>query len=502
MLGMMTRGRAMMGAVYARLAVLALLGSMLAGCVSQALLNKPLAESTAAGAPGETLYSGGYRFGTSGTNDSSAETIVILALSGGGTRSAALSYGVLKGLRDTTIVVGGRERRLLDELDLISSVSGGSMIAAYYALKRDRTFPNFESDFLHRDIDAYVYGIYLLPWNWAWLFDPNYGTNDAMQQVYDRLLYHGATYRDLAQRGQPLLMIQATDISFGNHFSFNQETFDILCSDLASLPVSRAVAASAGVPILFTPITLQNYTDRCGNRGPAWLTRAMAEHDPFSRQRAVAASMSNYLDGRRARYVHLLDGGVADNLALRGVINGILALGNQADRTGPMGLLHARRLLLISVDGQGQSDDSWARSRTVTGLSQILNSVSGAQMNNYNFETMILARQIMNDLAVELAASRCREARVIDGHRCDDVRSYFAPLGLSYIADPERRRRLQLTPTALTLPRATTDELTALGEAQVHASPVIAEFIRSVASDTAPERPPPRARRAVTQAPR
>ena len=55
---------------------------------------------------------------------------MVLSFSGGGTRAAALAYGVLQGLRDTTIAVDGKSRRVLDEVDYVSSVSGGSFTAA------------------------------------------------------------------------------------------------------------------------------------------------------------------------------------------------------------------------------------------------------------------------------------------------------------------------------------------------------------------------------------
>jgi len=209
-------------------------------------MNQPLAPEALAPEGSRTITTGGYRLASLASNDTSSDMLVVVAFSGGGTRSAALSLGVLKGLRDTAVHSGGRDRRLLDEIDIISSVSGGSMIAAYYGLHREGVFTDFETDFLRRDINAEVYGIYLLPWNWRWLVDPLYGTNDAMQAIYDRHMYHGATFADLQQRGRPLLLIQASDISFGTVFTFTQDQFDVLCSDLSRMPVARAVAASAG----------------------------------------------------------------------------------------------------------------------------------------------------------------------------------------------------------------------------------------------------------------
>ena len=71
-----------------------------------------------------------------------------LAFSGGGTRAAALAYGVLEALRDTEIVIDGERLRLLDEVDTISGVSGGSFPAAYYGLFGDQIFEDFEQRFL------------------------------------------------------------------------------------------------------------------------------------------------------------------------------------------------------------------------------------------------------------------------------------------------------------------------------------------------------------------
>jgi len=84
----------------------------------------------------------GERIGqtTAGAGGRSDNLLVGLAFSGGGTRASALSYGILEALRDDTINLDGHERRLLDEVDIISSVSGGSFTVAYFGLFGDRIF--------------------------------------------------------------------------------------------------------------------------------------------------------------------------------------------------------------------------------------------------------------------------------------------------------------------------------------------------------------------------
>jgi len=100
-------------------------------------MNEPLKQPMLNNGP-VGISVGGYRSSTLPDNDSSNQLLVLLASSGGGKRSAAFSYGVLRGLRDFTIDVNGRERHLLDELDTYAAVSGGSFPAAYYGLYRDR----------------------------------------------------------------------------------------------------------------------------------------------------------------------------------------------------------------------------------------------------------------------------------------------------------------------------------------------------------------------------
>jgi len=342
------------------------------------------------------------------------EIVFIMAFSGGGKRSAAFAHGVLRGLRQIPVVENGRTRSLLDELDYIASVSGGSFPAMHYGLYRDKSFETFPSEFLKVDVNAFIYGTYLLPWNWEWLVNPFYGTNDRMAEVYDRLMFHGATYADLLREGLPVISVNATDIANGISFSFTQPTFDLLCSDLSTFPVARAVAASNGFPVLFSPITLTSHTPDCrGVRPPTAAPAEWAEiSDDLSRRALLARTANRYLDPERTKYVHLLDGGISDNLALRGVVNGGIALDETSDTFRRVAMT-ARRVLVLSVDGQSAPDPALSKQRVVTGLSQIFGAVSSTQIDAYNFETLILTDSELGQLVRSLSKVRCAQARVM-----------------------------------------------------------------------------------------
>lgn len=443
----------------------------LTGCATLSS-NAPIAPAALRDGPGP-ISSGGYRLSALQDTSGASDVLVLLSFSGGGKRSSAFGYGVLKGLRDFSIPVKGAQTRLLDAVDMIASVSGGSFPAAYYGLHRDRIFTDFDKDFLDRNIEGYIWGTYLLPWNYRWLFDSSYGTNDRMADIYDRLMFHGATYADLMRKGRPMISINATDVDHELAFSFSQDQFDLICSDLSSFPIARAVAASNGFPVLFTPITLESHRAACGNRVPAWVARETGS-DPLSRSNQLAASARRYLDPHATRYVHLMDGGIADNLAMRGIINAIVVL--TAGEAGAMDLTHIRRILLISADGQAANDAASARNPLLSSIGQIFNAVSGTQIDSYNFETLMLAKTEIESLRDAIRKARCARAPSLEGHACGDVESYLVHLSLSDISDPAIRSRLQAIPTGLTISAADKDALIAAGEREVRDSAVLAQF--------------------------
>jgi NTE family protein len=435
--------------------------------------NQPLPQN----AQGTPEFSGGYAL-LPLLQRPQGEIVFIMAFSGGGKRSAAFAHGVLRGLRQIPVVEDGRTRSLLDELDYIAAVSGGSFPAMHYGLYRDKSFETFPSEFLKVDINAYVYGTYLLPWNWEWLVNPFYGTNDRMAEIYDRLMFHGATYADLLRKGLPVVSVNATDIANGISYPFTQPSFDLICSDLSSFPVARAVAASNGFPVLFSPITLISHTPDCrGVRPPTAAPAEWAETaDQLSRRALLARIANRYLDPERTKYVHLLDGGISDNLALRGVVNGGIALDDTSDAFRRVAL-KARRILVLSVDGQSAPDPDLSKQRVVTGLSQIFGAVSGTQIDAYNFETLVLTDSELRNLVENVRKVRCAQARVIEGYNCDDVHGALVHISLASIPDPQERQRLQAIPTGLTIPDQDVDALVSAGEQLVQHNATIRGLI-------------------------
>ena len=186
----------------------------------------------------------------------SGRLLMILTFSGGGTRAAAFSYGVLQELAAMRIGTGSQERPLLREIDLISSVSGGSFTAAYYGLHRDKIFDDFEDVFLRKNVQTRLLLETLRPLNWLrW---KRLDRSQLAARYYDRTIFGGANFGDMRRPGGPEIVINATDLSSGGRFPFSPQVFAFICSDLDSYPVADAVTASSAVPIVFPTVRLRN----------------------------------------------------------------------------------------------------------------------------------------------------------------------------------------------------------------------------------------------------
>src|ERR1700751_1122462 len=200
------------------------------------------------------------------------QDLVVLAFSGGGTRAAAFSYGALEALRRIEIVTKtGRKIRLLDEVDVITGVSGGSFTALAYGLYGDKLFDEDEDLFLKRNVQGKLTARLLNPLNWGALSSTGWGRSEMAAQLYDEILFNGATFADLYRAGGPAIVVSATELSTGSRIVFVPQNFDVMCADLHPIRISRAAAASSAVPVVLSPITINNYGGTCDYQQPPWL---------------------------------------------------------------------------------------------------------------------------------------------------------------------------------------------------------------------------------------
>jgi NTE family protein len=338
----------------------------------------------------------GYRFERDDSKgDNKNDLFVVLSLSGGGTRAAALAYGVLCELRDTRVEWKGRSVSLLDEVDVISSVSGGSFIAAYYGLFRDETFTRFEEDFLRVDFQSRLSKSTFSPLSWFHLASLHYDRIDRAGEVYGEDVFRGMTFADLRARSpRPLIVLNATNVLYGSQFSFTQDFFDFIGSDLDPFPIGRAVAASSAFPILLSPMTLDVHARPKGFEIPQALKRGLEYPRENRSVHAIARTLAPYDTNKDEHpYLHLLDGGLSDNLGLRfvmGTFRTELDVLQQRDPPGDASRIE--RLLVIAVNARNEPAEDIDMHPDAPGPIKVGLKAATASMDNFSFETVELMR--------------------------------------------------------------------------------------------------------------
>lgn len=389
-----------------------------------------------------------------------------LAFSGGGTRAAALAYGVLKALRDTRVPGSTTNRRLLDEIHSISSVSGGSFTAAYYGLRGERIFQDYERAFLRQDVQSALIRGVLNPLRW---FSPS-GRTELAVDYYSERIFEGATFADMLRPDAPMIMINASDFARGVRFAFVQEYFDLLCSDLSSFPVARAVAASSAVPVLFNPVVLENYPD-CGPKAQAWLREVRERVKDDAELMLTVEGLASYSDHERRRYIHFVDGGITDNLGLRALYEivelggGIKQYAEKVQRTPP------RRLALIAVNAVTDPQQTMDQTTEQPGIATAINAMSDVQLRRYSADTIALVKRSLKRWAAELSSPQ------------RPVEPYFILLDFNGIDDPERRKLLNQLPTSFSLTDEQVDALIAAGGDLLRNHPEFRRLMVDLAAD-------------------
>ena len=340
---------------FVRVGRIAACAALIAGCTqvgNNNPINLPLTDAKAGDAPAgrdiQTYFD---------------DMVVALSFSGGGTRAAAFSYGVLQGFDETRVQTAASTISLLDHIDFVSGVSGGSVLAAYYGLKKRAAMADFKEKFLLQNAQANLQ----MDLNFFNISKGlNGGVNDptAFPKWLDANLYGGATFKSLLFERRPTVWINASDIYSRTPFVFDSGTFSALCSNLADYPISQAVAASAAVPVIFAPVVIQNFPGGCPTPLPDWVERVRSDPDAAPLIKTYADALERYHSGD-VKYVKLLDGGIVDNYGLAAITVRRLASNTPYGPLEPEEAVKLRRFLFLVVDfrpcafGRLGADHTW-----------------------------------------------------------------------------------------------------------------------------------------------
>jgi NTE family protein len=401
-----------------------------------------------------------------------------VAFSGGGLRAAAFAHGVLTALESEKTPEGD----LLDDVAMVSSVSGSSLTSAYYGLYGREGLRRFREEVLLPGFESGLRLSLLNPANLARMLQGGLNAREDFGDVLDRKVFHGATFADLYRKPRPSIRIHATDLYHRVPFPFLPPIFAILCSDLSRYSVADAVAATMAVPLVFAPIVVRSFPDNCPPL-PKEVEALGIKAQTSSSLRAISRAIGAYRDGR-VRYIKLADGGLTDNYGVSLLTNARIIYGTPyAPMTAP-DAVRIRRLLVIVVDAsRGPSGDWVDREEGPVGLDLALSATdaavdSAARLAADAFDGMIEEWQD-SVIAFRCGLSREEIARLGGPAEwnCRDVTFTLAHLSVQGLPSA-LRERIEAIPTRLSLTQEQVDATIEGARAGTRDLPQLRAYIR------------------------
>lgn len=382
------------------------------------------------------------------------DIVLGLSFSGGGTRAAAFSFGVLTELERSR--AGSRQMTsLLDRVDFVSGVSGGSVTAAYFGLKKRDALLDFRERFLVRNAEEALNTRVSIA-NIGRALGGGVNTGEFTNWL-DQNLFDGARFDALGEDRRPRVWINAADIYNRTPFVFGKTTFDALCSDIRKYRISEAVAASAAVPLAFAPIVLETYPGGCATRLPPWIERARRDPDAQPLLKSFAQATARYHDGSM-KYVKLLDGGLVDNYGLSGFSIGMLAAQRPFEPMTERQAAKVRRMMLLVVDsGRGISGDFAQRIEGPSGV-ELVSAAADTAIDASVRASYAAFSTLVGDWTAKVKRWRCglsvaerTRLGVGPGWRCNDITVFIERVSFERLG-PARAGILNAIPTRFVLP--------------------------------------------------
>jgi predicted acylesterase/phospholipase RssA len=410
------------------------------------------------------------------------DLLVGLSFSGGGTRAAAFSFGVLQEM--DWVRMPRATDSMFDRIDFISGVSGGSVTAAYVGLKKRAALSDFRERFLLRNAEEGLQTTLSLG-TIGRAFSGGINDSTGFTRWLDANLFDGANFGQFRSVGSPRVWINASDIYNRVPFVFDSTAFTAICSDIGQYPLSNAVAASAAVPIAFAPAVVQAFPGTCNEPLPPWIARAAADRNAPPMLSSYAKAVVRYREGA-VPYIKLMDGGLVDNYGISGFTIARASSDTAYGPLTPQQAVKVRRGMFLVVDSKAGLSGDWIN--TVEGPSGVdvvkaavdttIDASVGASYSAFD-RTMSEWQSSLIRWRCGLSAAERARYGAPPGWNCNDLRFFIGRLGFDQL-DPARAAVLETVPTRFHLPPQQVDDVIAAGRDVLRASPAFRAFAASM----------------------
>jgi NTE family protein len=253
--------------------------------------------------------------------------------------------------------------------------------------------------------------------------------------------------------------------------------------------LSRAAAASSAVPVVLSSVTINNYGGTCNYVLPPWARLFLDSSNPPRPAARVIRELRDtepYFDSAHRPYIHLVDGGVSDNVGMRGVLDALLLL-EALDGVGrPTPLDHVRRVIVFVVNSLSSPPTNWDQSEAPPGTIDILLKATGVPIDHYSYEAVELLKDISarwetgRNIRKLAGCSANRDSPVCASMRVPQAEIYAIDVSFAKLPDEKERAYLNEQPTSFVLPAEAVDRLRAAAGTIIMASPEFQRLLKDV----------------------
>jgi NTE family protein len=237
------------------------------------------------------------------------------------------------------------------------------------------------------------------------------------------------------------------------------------------------------VPLLLSPMTLRNYADRCPPRQARSQPIAPGASADY-RARLYRAHELSYTDAKSKPYIHLVDGGLADNLGVQRLLDRALAGGGLRQTFSEVGIPPGtiRKLVLITVNAERDPSEKIEMSDRVPNMAQVVDALLFGTGARATQETQEFLSDITRQWRKALASGNAGGADVF----APVAEIHVIPVNLRDAPDDVARRRLLQVPTAFSIAQDEVTDLIAAGGSVLRHAPEFRALVQSLQHPSPP----------------
>jgi hypothetical protein len=271
----------------------------------------------------------------------------------------------------------------------------------------------------------------------------------------------------------------------GERFEFTQSEFNVLGSDLGTYPVARAVAASSAFPFLLSPLSLKNYPAPESVKITTDMRLGLDDFYTNRRRYQWAVNRIQYADVAERPYVHLMDGGLADNIGLRPIEAAYRRSSGFIRKLINDGKIE--KFVLLIVNARTETQDQLSKNESPPGLLTVAYKTATVAMDNYSFESIELIKELRDErtraqgviTACQTRLDACPQAGKLPKF-ANDIQPYIVEVDFKALPDPERRKYFLSLPTNFRLPRSDVQKLVDVGGELLQADPEFEQLLKDL----------------------